>query len=293
MTGFAQARAESNGAAVMVTLKALNHRFLDLHVRLPVEAEPLQADVEKRIRQTLKRGRIDVSVSVEGTAAIAMRIDERVASAYVSAYRQLANQLGIADASPDLNEILRFPGVLSSTAPEEAGGAARLQPLLIEATERSLAQLDHMRLTEGETLLRDLQARLGVLRSAVEQIAASRDLLRQTLHERLRKRVLELAADQVDASRLAQEAALLAERSDISEEITRFSAHLEQFAAALRDGGEIGKKLDFLLQEMNREVNTMLSKTSGIVEGGLEISQAGVQMKTEIEKIREQVQNIE
>jgi uncharacterized protein (TIGR00255 family) len=291
MTGFAQARADADGLTLTILIRTVNHRFLDLHLRLPPRAEPFEGEVERRVRKTLKRGRVDVTVTLEGSAAAGMHIDDALASAYVRAYRQLAQQLGLEHTAPDLNEVLRYPGVLTTAS--EGNEAEGFQSLLMTAVDRCVRDLEQMRLTEGEALARDIKQRLQVLSQSLEQISSSRDTLRDMLYQRLRKRMRELAADGVDDARLAQEAALLAERSDISEEITRFNAHLEQFAAALGEGGEVGKKLDFLLQEMNREVNTMLSKTSGIVEGGLQISQAGVQMKTEIEKIREQVQNIE
>jgi uncharacterized protein (TIGR00255 family) len=215
-------------------------------------------------------------------------------AAYVAAYQTLRKEFS-SSSEPDWVDLLRIPGMVGAgNGTMTSDELARIQEVLESATQQALKRLNEMRTQEGETLERDLRtrlARLEVLAGKVHQLAQGAALL---YAQRLDSRVRELAGrTEVDASRLAQEVAYLASRSDITEELTRFRSHLEQATHLLVESSEVGKKLDFLLQEMNREANTLLSKTTDVPEVGLEIARQAIEMKTEIEKLREQAQNIE
>lgn len=297
MTGFAQARRQEAAGAVTVTIKAVNHRFLDLHPHYPPSLDAWTATIEKGVRARLRRGHIDVTFTIETATAPAPRLNRALIDAYLEAFNTLSRELANPDAQPEVNEILRIPGVLSV----ESGNAAIPAPeedspwhgLLLGTLEDCLDQLDRMRQQEGTALADDLRQRLRTLEAATSEIEKQRETLESHLFSRLQRRMQTLLGESVPGDRLLQEAALVAERSDVTEELTRLRTHLQQFHAMLNDGVEVGRKLDFLLQELNREVNTMLSKTAGVAGEGLRISELGVEMKAEIEKVREQVQNIE
>lgn len=297
MTGFAQVRRQNAAGAVTVTIKAVNHRYLDIHPHYPAALDTWAAAIEKAIRSRLRRGHVDVTFLIETATVAALRLNRPLIDAYLEAFISLARELAISDAQPEISEILRIPGVLGTEsnapavpAPEDAGP---WDELLLGTLNDCLDQLDRMRQQEGAALANDLRQRLRSLEAATAEIDGQRDQLESNLFTRLQRRMQTLLGDAVPGERLLQEAALIAERSDVTEELTRLRTHLQQFYAMLDDGVEVGRKLDFLLQELNREVNTMLSKTAGVAGEGLRISELGVEMKAEIEKLREQVQNIE
>jgi len=297
MTGYAQARQAEEGMDVWVTLKSVNHRFLDLQFRLGPELEPLSSALEKRIKRHIMRGHLDVSCGVERVKTAELQLDSTQVASYLAAFAAITAQMGHPELMADPNQVLRLPGVLATVGGN--GGAppaapdVRLQELVVEVLDRALQELNRVRAGEGAALVADLRARLQRLGAAADEIHGAREVLQAGVFARLQRRLLELVGPGVPEERLVQEAALLAERSDVSEELTRLRAHLTLFAAFLDAGGEVGKKLDFLLQELNREVNTLLAKTAGVAAGGLRISELGVVMKAEIEKLREQVQNLE
>ncbi|HVA62530.1 MAG TPA: YicC/YloC family endoribonuclease [Terriglobales bacterium] len=292
MTGYAQARAQTEEVALTVTLKAVNHRFFDPRWQVPAELEGAQAELEKRLRAVVRRGHVEVRIGCErGGARAAAGVDAELVEAYLRAHAELSQRLDLREP-PSVGELLRFPGVLVARAsgplPESAAAA------LDAAFAQALEQLQAMRRHEGAALAQDLLARLERLQAAGRHIAAHRQELEAALLERLRRRLAELLPTSAPApERLLQEAALLAERGDVSEELTRLDAHLAQFRTLLAQGGEVGKRLDFLTQELHREVNTLLSKTSSAAPAGLRIAELGLELKAEIEKIREQVQNLE
>lgn len=297
MTGFAQTRRQEAAAAVTVTIKAVNHRYLDLHPHYPSALDAWASTIEKAVRARLRRGHVDVTFAIETATVAAPRLNRALIDAYVEAFNTLSRELANPDAQPEVNEILRLPGVLSVEA-----GSAEVPPpdeespwreLLLGTLADCLEQLDRMRQQEGAALADDLRQRLRTLEAATAEIEQQRETLESHIFARLQRRMQSLLGDSVSGERLLQEAALIAERSDVTEELTRLRTHLQQFHAMLDDGVEVGRKLDFLLQELNREVNTMLSKTAGVAGEGLRISELGVEMKAEIEKLREQVQNIE
>ena len=296
MTGYAMVRAEHGGWSIRVSVKSVNHRFLEVKLRMPESLEPYELRLRQTVRENIHRGHVDVHVNVEPGKAAPVHVNRELLQAYLRAADELRQQTG-AKAELDLVSLLRLPGVIGGLAPalpdseeeQEALGKV-LDRLLREA----LARLDEMRRTEGRHLVEELRARLARIGSQAEKVRGLVETLRPAFARRLETRLKELLGGAiVDPARVAQEAALLAERSDISEELDRLRSHLQQFAKLLDDAGELGKKLDFLLQEMHREANTMLSKTPGVESEALAITGLSLEIKAEIEKLREQVQNIE
>ena len=289
MTGFAQVKGQIKEQGFTLSIKSVNHRFLDLHFRLPSNADGLEMTLRRTLKEKLARGHVDVNLSFDQGGSGTFSLNKQLVTAYVQAFRTAAAETGIA-AEPDLNAVLRLPGALdggSSPAYEE------LTPAVLPKVEEALQKLNHMREEEGRALDRELRERMAHLRSACERVAKHRDAVIKGYSERLQTRLQDWLGAAVPAERIAQEAALLADRSDIHEELVRLENHVQHFLGLLDSAGEVGKKLDFLLQEMNREANTLLSKTSGLAGEAVKITEAGLSMKAEIEKAREQVQNIE
>jgi uncharacterized protein (TIGR00255 family) len=294
MTGYSRVETQEAGFALTVSIRGTNHRFLDAQLRLPSSLDPLEPAVRKLVKERVARGHVEITVGLASLGAGELEIDRKLLAAYLKGYQTLKQEFGAA-AEPDLMALLHAPGLIVS-------GNGKMTPEQFEpirqALERSVSEalekLNEMRGREGESLERDLRERLerlGKLRVSISKLAEKApELYRQ----RLEGRVRELAGGvEMDGARLAQEVAYLASRSDIAEELTRFQSHLDQVRQLLGESSEIGKKLDFLLQEMNREANTLLSKTTDVPEVGLEITRQAIEMKTEIEKLREQAQNIE
>ena len=312
MTGYATVQSTTeDGLAFTLTLKSVNHRFLDLNLRLPSDCDPVELLLRRLIKESVKRGHIDVTLFLERRAkeqAQGVQVNHDLLSSLVRAFQEAAKAHHF-NAEPDLHELLRIPGVLSTDAPAspEVSRAAGLETAVATLAPSLLEQLNQVRGTEGAVLVNELRASMVRLRALAEQCAEIRTSAREIHFERLRSRVNELlrAVDdtardsaerepQIPDQRLLAEAALLVERSDIEEELVRLRAHIESFLEMLDAGGELGKRLDFLLQELNREANTMLSKTSGGDPSlGLKLTALGLEMKTEIERAREQVQNLE
>jgi uncharacterized protein (TIGR00255 family) len=289
MTGFAQVKGQLNGGtAFTVSLKSVNHRFLDVHFRLPANSDALEMALRKALKQKLARGHVDLNLSFESSAG-GMMLNRQLVGAYVQAFRAAAIEAGIA-AEPDLNAVLRLPGALDSNA---APAESEFTPAVLQAVDEALANLNRMREEEGRSMDRELRERMAHLLSGCTEVRKHREAVLKTYSERLKSRLQEWIGANVDSDRIVQEAALLADRSDIQEELVRLENHVQHFLGLLDAGGEAGKKLDFLLQEMNREANTLLSKTSGLAGEAVRITEAGLAMKSDIEKAREQVQNIE
>jgi uncharacterized protein (TIGR00255 family) len=294
MTGYSRVEVEEGGLALTVNIRGTNHRFLDPQLRLPSSLEALEPAVRRLLKEHVSRGHVEISVGLTGAGATELEIDRKLLAAYLKGYQMLKQEFGAA-AEPDLMALLRVPGLVitgnGDMAPEDLD---RIRPTLETAMAQALAQLNEMRAREGESLERDLMsrlARLAALRLAVSHLAEKAP---QYYKQRLEGRIRDLSGSvEMDSGRLAQEVAYLASRSDIAEELTRFQSHLDQIRQLLAETSEVGKKLDFLLQEMNREANTLLSKTTDVPEVGLEITRQAIEMKTEIEKLREQALNIE
>jgi uncharacterized protein (TIGR00255 family) len=299
MTGFAQVRGEVNSAsapsssggklAFVLSLKSVNHRFLDLHFRLPSGTDSLEMQLRRLLKEKMARGHVEISLSLERTGNETFAMNREIVGGYISAFRVAAAEFSIA-AVPDLNAILRLPGALES-ANESADG--ELESAVMAKVGDALDRLNQMREEEGRGIARELRDRMVHLSEASKSVHQHRRAVLQNYGERLQSRLQELLGASIDKERILQEAALLVDRSDIQEEIVRLETHVQHFLGLLDQGGEIGKKMDFLLQEMNREANTLLSKTSGLAGEALKITEAGLAMKSEIEKSREQVQNLE
>ncbi|MGH9602034.1 MAG: YicC/YloC family endoribonuclease [Terriglobales bacterium] len=289
MTAFAQVQGHADDrASFTLTLKSVNHRFLDLHMRLPAELDALEIPLRRALKEKLARGHVEVTLTLERTGAATFAVNRELVGGYVEAFRRAAKDFGIP-AEPDLNAILKMPGAL---APAKAASDG-LERAVLAGLDTAIAKLTEMRREEGRGIERELRERAGRLRAANSEMDGLRDAVARACFEKLETRMRELLGTHVDRDRILQEAGLLAERSDIREEIVRLETHVQQFLALLDADGEAGKKLDFLLQEMNREANTLLSKTSGVAGEGLRITELGLAMKSEIEKLREQVQNVE
>jgi uncharacterized protein (TIGR00255 family) len=293
MTGFARASiAVRAGLAATVTLKSVNHRFLDIQVRLPGGLEALEPLLREAVKKNVLRGHVDVIVQVERDTRTGLQFNADAVRGYLAAFRQAAEQAGMSD-QPDLNSIFRLPGVVSSDIAISEDDLANLQAAIGEHGPRLLAELNAMRALEGAALVAELRKNMQQLDEVAAEAVALREVSRAARFERMQQRISELTQGTVDSDRVLQEAALLADRADIEEEIVRLRTHVAQFLQILAAGGECGKKLDFLLQEMNREANTLLSKTSGVAGNALRVTEIGLAMKSAIEKSREQIQNLE
>ncbi|WP_433966094.1 YicC/YloC family endoribonuclease [Tunturiibacter gelidiferens] len=295
MTGYASLRgAVRDSISFTLTMKSVNHRFLDLHLRLPASCDGLEVQMRRMLKENLRRGHIEVTLQLERRANVEIQLNTGLLEAYVQAFREAALTHGVS-SDPDLNAMLRIPGVMST---ESVAGPADIEGLdaaVLSQIVPLVAKLNEGRAQEGAMLSAELEASMLRLQAFGEEMAGLRNGVREVQFERLRSRLMELTQGvPVSEERLLTEAAVLAEKSDIEEEIVRLRTHVERFVAMLEEGGELGKRLDFLLQELNREANTMLSKTSGAAgENSLRITELGLEMKAEIEKAREQVQNIE
>jgi uncharacterized protein (TIGR00255 family) len=288
MTGFAQVKAQAaDGTSFTLSLKSVNHRFLDPQLRLPPEMDELDIKIRRVLKERLARGHVEVTLNLERRAGEGFELNRDLVAGYVSAFRKAAAEFG-TQGEPDLNVILRIPGALISAA----GVNGDFVAMVLSSLDKAIARLNVMREEDGRGVEQELRRRLQSLQQATKEVSQFRVAVSRAYFEKVRSRMAELLGN-ADQDRMLQEAALLAERSDIQEELVRLETHIQHFHALLDEGGEVGKKLDFLLQELNREANTLLSKTSGIAGEALRITELGLQMKSEIEKCREQVQNLE
>lgn len=282
--------------AIRVAVKTANHRFLEVKTRIPESLEPFEHQLRQTVRNRIRRGHVDVHIVVEPNEDSAVTVNRELLKAYVIAAEELRNRTGGTNEL-DAIALLRLPGVIGDTAsvlPETEEHQLALGHLLESLVQSALDKIDEMRLTEGRSLTTELRCRLEKIAGQCAQICNLVKTLRPTYARRLEVRLKELLkGSNIEPIRLAQEAALLAERSDISEELDRLESHLKQFTRLLDGTGEQGTKLDFLLQEMHREVNTMLSKTPGVENEALAITGLALEIKTDIEKLRESVQDIE
>jgi uncharacterized protein (TIGR00255 family) len=293
MTGFARvADRISDSTGYTLSLKSVNHRFLDLHMRMPNGIEALEMRLRKTLKEKLRRGHVEVSLSIDRSNRIEAQYNETLVAAYIAAFRSAAAQHGIS-GEPDLNSIFRMPGVLTGDTRSSDEEVQALEESVMQRIDGLVESLNAMRTAEGSALADELRKGLDRLLGFVERITHLRHDVQKIYFERISQRLSELLNGTIDRERVLQEAAMLAERSDVEEEVARMRTHVAHFVSLLDQGGEIGKKLDFLLQEMNREANTLLSKTSGISGNGNTITELGLGMKAEIERAREQVQNLE
>jgi uncharacterized protein (TIGR00255 family) len=300
MTGFARAqvrvpiRAEGGDEdqlSYTLTLKSVNHRFLDLQFRLPSGLDALEVELRRVLKDNLVRGHVDVNLSVERNAQARAGFNRELIAGYLAAFDAARREHGL-EGTPDLNAALRLPGALQGEDRKDEDLSA-LAASVLEQMVPLVEQLKVMRAREGEALEAILRGTLDRLAAATASVAELRSEIEQRYQERLTQRLSAAVGPEFSQQRVLEEVAVLVERSDISEELARMSAHIEHFRELLSTGGEAGKKLDFLLQEMNREANTLLSKTGGVSGKGMRITELGLAMKAEIEKAREQIQNVE
>lgn len=275
--------------SVSIDLKTVNNRFLDVHLRLGGDLTSFEPVLKRKITSRLSRGRVDVNVTFERTAQISYEINRPLIAGHVNALRDIQREFNIP-GELDINALARLPGALQ---PAKDVINQELIEAFAKAIDEALNDLERMRLQEGEALRREMCERVETIGALVPVIEAAASGLVDSYRKRLQKRVTELLnregqVVELDPGRLAQEVAYLADRSDVSEEMVRLRSHLTQFREALDSPAETGKMLDFLLQELNREANTTLSKSTD-----LSIKEAALAMKAEIEKLREQVQNVE
>ena len=293
MTGFARAAVEINAQlSYVLSLKSVNHRFLDLHLRLPSGLDALEMELRRVLKEQLLRGHVELMLSVERSAAQSAGYNRDLVAGYVEAFQAAAQEFEL-QGQPDLNVILRMPGVLQAESRSNEADNAAVTASVLEQIVPLLASLKTMRQREGVALADILNAILDRLTDSVKQVAQLRPEVEARYQERLTERLEAAVGSEVNRQRMLEEVAILVERSDVSEEIARMETHIEHFRDVLAAGGETGKKLDFLLQEMNREANTLLSKTAGVAGKGTRITELGLAMKAEIEKAREQIQNLE
>jgi uncharacterized protein (TIGR00255 family) len=287
MTGFGQGNAQGDSFRVRVDIRTVNNRFLDIHTRLPQELASLEMPIKKQIQAALHRGRVDLTISVEQMKQATFEINRPLVSGYLSALSEMKREFGL-EGDPSLELIAKLPGALQ-VSQDSSGLDEALVTGVIAAVSQALVTLTEMRVVEGQELAAELASRLDHIEAELPAIESEAGRLPGIYKEKLQKRLQEaLAGGLVDETRLAQEAVMLADRSDISEEIARLKSHMLQMREVLRGEEEVGKRLDFILQEMNREANTILSKS-----GDLAISDAAIAIKTEVEKLREQGQNVE
>ena len=292
MTGFGQARLERDGWSLRVHIRSVNHRYLDLRLKLPDGFEPFEPQIRQAVRERIRRGHVEVMLHYE-PATGAVQVNRELAAAYLRAAEDLRQQFGLA-TQPDLAAILRLPGVISTAGAFTEEEQEELGRQVLACLAEGLARLDEMRQNEGRALVEELQAHLRRIAAEVGRIEGMAGRIAPAYAKRLEARIAELVGGAaLDPARVTQEAAMLAERCDIGEELVRLRSHLRQFETLLANPADVGKRLDFLLQEMQREANTMLSKTPGVEEEGLAITGLALEIKAEIEKLREQAQNIE
>jgi len=292
MTGFARVQARVNEQlGYTLSLKSVNHRFLDLQLRMPSGLDALEMELRRMLKEHLVRGHVDLLLSVERTGQQAGGYNRELVAGYLAAFHAARDQYALA-GQPDLNAILRLPGALQADNRTDEDLALLSESVLREMGPL-LGQLKIMRAREGESLEAILHASLDRLAEAVQGVAELRPEVEQRYQDRLTQRLTAAVGADFNRQRVLEEVAVLVDRSDIAEELARMATHIGHFRELLTAGGEVGKKLDFLLQEMNREANTLLSKTGGVGGKGTRITELGLAMKSEIEKTREQIQNVE
>lgn len=289
MTGYGRGSTVGDDFSVSVDLKTVNNRFLDVHLRLGGDLSALEGIVKKRIGARLSRGRVDVTITFERTSQIAYELNRPLIAGYVDALREIQREFGIP-GELDLSVLARLPGALQ---PARDGLSDKMISGIEGALDQALSELERMREQEGEALRQEMRERVDKIEALVPVIESAAAGLVETYRNRLHKRIGELLNKEsqlveLDPARVAQEVAYLADRSDVSEEMVRLRSHLSQFREALESSNETGKMLDFLLQELNREANTTLSKSTELA-----IKEAALGIKAEVEKLREQVQNVE
>lgn len=289
MTGFGRGAVAEESFSVSVELKTVNNRFLDVNLRLSGELQPLEGNIKRLIGERLSRGRVEVNLQYDRTDEITYELNRPMISGFLNAMKQMQDEFSLS-GEPDLNVIARLPNVVipkkDDLKPEFVSG-------IENALNAALDDLEKMREMEGDLLKAELSSLIDNIEKRLPPIETESESVAEEFRQRLTKRIGEMLAKsesqiELDQGRLAQEVAYLSDRSDISEEITRLKTHIDHFRTIMSEDKEVGKRLDFLTQELNREANTITSKTNNMT-----VKENALQIKSDIEKIREQVQNIE
>jgi uncharacterized protein (TIGR00255 family) len=289
MTGFGRGSVTENEFAITVELKTVNNRFLDISLRLSGELQPLEAIIKRLISNRLKRGRVEVNLQYDRTSDAAYELNRPLIAGYLAAMKDMQSEFGLS-GEPDLNVIARLPNVVSTKKEEPT---AEFLSAIEHVFAIALDDLEKMREKEGGLLEAELESRIKEIENRLPAIESEAAKVSEEYAQRLTKRINDMLAKsdsqiELDQGRLAQEIAYIAERADISEEIARLRTHIEHFRSIAAETIDVGKRLDFLTQELNREANTITSKTTNMV-----VKENALAIKSEIEKIREQVQNVE
>lgn len=293
MTGYSTSCFSDGKFTLSIVLKSTNHRFLDLQMRLPPPLEFLEPRIRQLLKERALRGHLEITVSLEEHDGARLKLDRNLLEAYFHTCKSLREEFGLV-SEPDLVALLRIPGMVAGASPISEGEQESLGAAAGRAIVEAIDRLNQMREREGDALARDSVLRLRKLEKLGASVKELSTQIAPAFRERLEKRIRDLTrSEAIDPSRVAQEVTLLCLRTDITEEVTRFESHVAQAQRVLEEGPEAGKKLDFLLQEMNREANTMLAKTTDVPGPGAEIAASAIEMKLEIEKLREQAQNME
>jgi uncharacterized protein (TIGR00255 family) len=289
MTGFARVRKALPDGELVLSLKSVNHRALDLHFHMPADLDQYESSLRAVLKAHINRGHVQIQVQVNTNNGSSAGFNRELLRHWLAAFRSAAEEFNL-DSKPDLNIAFRLPGIMQgSSAP-----ALPLEPVLLEAVTEAVQMLNAFRDHEGAAITLELAQRRAQIVELTQKMEHIRKKATPIFQKRLNERLSELLhGSSIEPSRLAHEAAILADRSDISEELVRLKTHAGQLATLLETPGEKGKKLDFLLQEMNREANTVLSKTGGLGDLGLTITDLALAAKAEIDKIREQSLNLE
>jgi len=293
MTGFARVRKIAEDTEIVFSLKSVNHRGLDLHFHLPPELDALENEIRGIVKAGVARGHVQINLNLVRITVDTAGLNRALLALYMGAFREAADLYRISDQQPDLNAALRIPGMLG-TGGEYAEISEPLAKAILETAGEAVAALNAFREREGASTAQEMRQRCRNICELVTRMDEIRAGAVPAFLKRLREKLADLLhTASIDPQRLAQEAAILADRSDIAEELVRLRTHARQLDDILAGNGEVGKRLDFLLQEMNREANTVLSKTGGLGDLGLTITELALAAKSEVDKIREQSLNLE
>ena len=291
MTGFARVRKTIDEGEVTVSLKSVNHRGLDLHFHMPSDLDAMENEIRAVIKGAVSRGHFQIHISLTRTKGASSTVNRQLLDVYMSAFREASQHYQLT-GPPDINAALRIPGMLSMPSEEDLEDDVRA--VVLEAVSEAVSILNVFREREGAATAEEMRQRGRNLVALGHRMEEIREGAVPAFQKRLNDRLSELLSGAaIDPQRLAQEAAMLADRSDISEELVRLRTHAAHLETILSGTGEAGKRVDFLLQEMNRETNTILSKTGGLGDLGLTITDLALNAKSEIDKIREQSLNLE
>ncbi|WP_458413950.1 YicC/YloC family endoribonuclease [Schinkia sp. CFF1] len=289
MTGFGRSKKEVQNFKVIVEMKSVNHRFCEFSVRMPRQFLLFEEKIKKIVNQYIQRGRVDIFVTVEGEGYInrSLQVDWDLLSQYEKAIHKAKEMLQI-DGSLTIDQLIQLPEVFAVTENED--GVEELEQVILDVTKAAAIELQEMRKVEGAALKADIVGRLNDIREVVQHLKPFSATVVEKYRERLEKKIQDVLSGnfEMDEGRILTEVALFGDKADINEELTRLESHIQQFLQIIESPGSMGRKLDFLVQEMNREMNTIGSKANDVG-----ISQKVVEMKSELEKIKEQVQNIE